>query len=97
MPSDVHQYIPLHTATTTARPKLWWQPVSVDIPSYSTVTIVNSGENSEETETTTIDEQIETSTTPYDDSEFENSTDNDDDESTTEATLATTTDVLLVD
>ena len=82
MPSDAHKYIPLHTATTTTRPKLWWQPVSVDLPSYSTVTIVNSGEIFEETETTTTldddDEQIETSTTPYD---FENST-----ESATEET-----------
>ena len=40
--SDTHRYIPLRSTTTTPRPRLWWQPVSITVPStYSSVTIVN--------------------------------------------------------
>ena len=51
--SNPHKYIPLHT---TARPRLWWHPISVDIPSsYASVTIVNKKDSS------TLDKE----TTPF--------------------------------
>ena len=49
--SETYKYIPLHTRPPIRSSKLWWQPLSIDIPSsYATVTIFNSAEstNSEE-------------------------------------------------
>ena len=39
--SNTYRYIPLRATTTTPRPRLWWQPVSMP-STYSSVTIVNN-------------------------------------------------------
>ena len=61
--SETYKYIPLHTRPPIRSSKLWWQPLSIDIPSsYATVTIFNSAEstNSEEEKEIQLEE---TSTT----------------------------------
>jgi hypothetical protein len=61
--TDTYKYIPLHTKPPIRPSRLWWQPLSVDIPSsYSTVTIVNSAESTNSEEGPEI-ELEETSTT----------------------------------
>ena len=42
--SNTYRYIPLRATTTTPRPRLWWQPVSMP-STYSSVTIVNNNNN----------------------------------------------------
>ena len=62
--SDNHKYIPLHTKPQIRPNKLWWQPLSIDIPSsYSTVTIVNSAESASGSEEIQDDFQMEDSST----------------------------------
>ena len=62
--SDNHKYIPLHTKPQIRPNKLWWQPLSIDIPSsYSTVTIVNSVESTSGSEEIQDDFQKEDSST----------------------------------
>ena len=41
--SNTYRYIPLRATTTTPRPRLWWQPVSMP-STYSSVTIVNNNQ-----------------------------------------------------
>ena len=65
--ADPHKYIPLRVKPTS-KPKLWWQPMTINIPStYSTVTIVNQ-EKPEETTTTstTTVEEPTTTISPFD-------------------------------
>ena len=60
--SDTYKYIPLHTKPPIRPSRLWWQPLSIDIPSsYSTVTIVNSAESTNSEEDNDI--QLEESST----------------------------------
>ena len=64
--SDNHKYIPLHTKPQIRPNKLWWQPLSIDIPSsYSTVTIVNSAESASGSEEIQDDFQMEDSSTTH--------------------------------
>ena len=64
--SDNHKYIPLHTKPQIRPNKLWWQPLSIDIPSsYSTVTIVNSAESASDSEEIQDDFQMEDSSTTH--------------------------------
>lgn len=75
--SDPNKYIPLHIKPTK-RPKLWWQPLTVNnIPSYATVTIVNHNPPEEEFEQTTISSQEEdfTESSTLDDYNFDDITD----------------------
>ena len=64
--SDTYKYIPLHTKPPIRPSRLWWQPLTIDIPSsYSTVTIVNSAESTNSEEDPEIQLE-ETSTTQQD-------------------------------
>ena len=74
--SENYKYIPLHTRPPIRPSKLWWQPLSIDIPSsYSTVTIVNSAESVDsEEEYPDFQMEAESSTIQQEDDEMEDQT-----------------------
>ena len=56
--SNTYRYIPLRATTTTPRPRLWWQPVSMP-STYSSVTIVNNNKPPEVNKELTGNDSVE--------------------------------------